>query len=58
MEQRILGFWPVLAAVFVASWVGGVAAALLWSVICAFALADVLRGYKPVAAGRSRSRAA
>jgi hypothetical protein len=57
MEQRILGFWPVLAAVFAAAWIGGIAAALLWSVICAFALVDVLHGYKPAAVGRSASSA-
>jgi hypothetical protein len=43
------GFWPVLAAVFIAGWIGGIAAMLLWSVIGGYAVVDVLRGYKPTA---------
>jgi hypothetical protein len=45
MEQRTLGFWPILAAVFVAGWVGGVVAMLLWSVVGCYAVVDVLRGH-------------
>jgi hypothetical protein len=53
MEQRdsrsAPGFWPVLAAVFIAGWIGGIAAMFLWSVIGGYAVVDVLRGYKPTA---------
>jgi hypothetical protein len=53
MEQReptsAPGFWPVLAAVFVAGWIGGFAATFLWSLIGGYAVVDVLRGYKPTA---------
>jgi hypothetical protein len=53
MEQRDAasapGFWPVLAAVFIAGWIGGIAAALLWSLIGGYAVVDVLRGYRPTA---------
>jgi hypothetical protein len=48
MEQRdsesAPGFWPVLAAVLIAGWVGGLVAALLWSLIGGYAILDVLRG--------------
>jgi hypothetical protein len=43
------GFWPVLAAVFIAGWIGGIAATFLWSLIGGYAVVDVLRGYKPTA---------
>jgi hypothetical protein len=53
MEQRDAasapGFWPVLAAVFIAGWIGGIAAALLWSLIGGYAVVDVVRGYRPTA---------
>jgi hypothetical protein len=53
MEQRDAesapGFWPVLAAVFIAGWIGGIAAAVLWSLIGGYAVVDVLRGYRPTA---------
>jgi hypothetical protein len=53
MEQRdsesAPGFWPVLAAVFIAGWIGGIAATFLWSLIGGYAVVDVLRGYKPTA---------
>jgi hypothetical protein len=53
MEQRdsesAPGFWPVLAAVFIAGWIGGIAAMFLWSVIGGYAVVDVLRGYRPTA---------
>jgi hypothetical protein len=42
------GFWPILAAVFVAGWIGGGAGALLWAVIGCCALVDVLIGVRPV----------
>jgi hypothetical protein len=42
-------FWPVLAAVFIAGWIGGIAAMFLWSVIGGYAVVDVLRGYRPTA---------
>jgi len=55
MEQRdsrsAPGFWPVLAAVFIAGWNGGIAAMLLWSVIGGLALVDLLHGYR-LTAGR------
>ena len=38
------GFWAILFAVFAASWLGGAAAAMLWGLICCFALIDVLVG--------------
>jgi hypothetical protein len=41
------GFWPILAAVFVAGWIGGSAAALLWILIGCYALVDVLAGVAP-----------
>jgi hypothetical protein len=51
MEQRdsnsAPGFWPVLAAVFIAGWIGGLVATLLWSLIGGYAVVDVLRGFKP-----------
>lgn len=43
------GFWPVLAAVFIAGWIGGFVATLLWSLVGGYAVVDVLRGYKPTA---------
>ena len=43
------GFWPVLAAVFIAGWIGGIAATFLWSLVGGYAVADVLRGFKPTA---------
>lgn len=43
------GFWPVVAAVFIAGWIGGIAATFLWSLIGGYAVVDVLRGYKPTA---------
>jgi hypothetical protein len=53
MEQRdsegAPGFWPILAAVFIAGWIGGIAAMLLWSMIGGYAVVDVLRGYRPTA---------
>jgi hypothetical protein len=53
MDQRdsesAPGFWPVLAAVFIAGWIGGLAAMFLWSLIGGYAVADVLRGYRPTA---------
>jgi hypothetical protein len=53
MEQRdsrsAPGFWPVLAAVFIAGWIGGIAATFLWSLIGGYAVVDVLRGYRPTA---------
>jgi hypothetical protein len=47
------GFWPILAAVFVAGWIGGLAAAVLWSVIGSYAMLDVLRRSRPVPRPRS-----
>jgi hypothetical protein len=53
MEQRDAesapGFWPILAAVFIAGWIGGIAATFLWSLIGGYAVVDVLRGYRPTA---------
>jgi predicted anti-sigma-YlaC factor YlaD len=53
MEQRdsesAPGFWPILAAVFIAGWIGGIAATFLWSLIGGYAVVDVLRGFKPTA---------
>jgi hypothetical protein len=53
MEQRdsesAPGFWPILAAVFIAGWFGGIAATFLWSLIGGYAVVDVLRGFKPTA---------
>ncbi len=53
MEQResnsAPGFWPVLAAVFIAGWIGGLVATLLWSLVGGYAVVDVVRGYKPTA---------
>lgn len=45
--ERGPGFWPVLAAVLVAGWIGGIAALFLWSLLGGYAVADVLRGYQP-----------
>jgi len=50
------GFWPVLAAVFIAGWIGGIAAMFLWSVIGGYAVVDVLRGNRPAAGGRRARR--
>jgi hypothetical protein len=36
-------FWPMLAAVFTAGWLGGAPAAALWCLIGAYAIVDVLR---------------
>jgi hypothetical protein len=36
-------FWPMLAAVFAAGWLGGAPAAALWCLIGGYALVDVLR---------------
>jgi hypothetical protein len=41
------GFWPILGAVFVAGWIGGDGAALLWLAIGCYALVDVLSGARP-----------
>jgi len=38
------GFWAILSAVLAASWLGGAAAAMLWGLICCFAVVDVLLG--------------
>jgi hypothetical protein len=48
MEPRAVEsrFWPMLAAVFAAGWLGGPPAAALWSAIGAYALVDVLRGHR------------
>ena len=48
MEPRAFEsrFWPMLAAVFAAGWLGGPPAAALWSAIGAYALVDVLRGHR------------
>ena len=43
-SDRRPGFWPILGAVFVAGWIGGDVAALLWALIGCYALVDVLGG--------------
>ena len=48
-SEKAPGFWPVLAAVFIAGWIGGIGALCLWGVIGGYAVVDILRGYRPTA---------
>ena len=51
------GFWAILSAVFAASWLGGAAAAMLWGLICCFAVVDVLRRLAAAESPRRLTRA-
>jgi hypothetical protein len=44
LSDRRPDFWAILVTVFLAGWLGGAVAALLWGLLCCYAVVDVLLG--------------
>jgi hypothetical protein len=44
LSDRRPDFWAILVTVFLAGWLGGAVAALLWGLLSCYAVVDVLLG--------------